>query len=44
MEQLHKKFSHNQIKELMERYLERQIERSYIQQILGIGKKLFFSL
>jgi len=44
MAQLHKNFTDAQIKELFERYLRRFIERSYIQEILGIGKARFFAL
>ena len=44
MEQLHKKFTGYQIKELICRYLRKEIERSYIQEILGIGKTRFFAL
>ena len=44
MVQLHKKFADSQVKELMERYLKKEIERKYIQEILGIGKARFFAL
>jgi hypothetical protein len=44
MPQLHKKFSDSQVKELFERYSRQLIERSYIQDILGIGKARFFAL
>lgn len=44
MAQLHKKFTDSQVKELMERYLNKEIERDYIEQILGIGKTRFFAL
>ena len=44
MGQLHKKFTDGQVKELLERYLAKEIDRSYIQQILGIGKARFFAL
>jgi len=44
MAQLHKKFSDNQIKELIGRYLEGKIKRSNIQKVLGIGKTRFFAL
>lgn len=44
MEQLHKKFSDNQIKELIGRYLEGKIKRADIQKVLGIGKTRFFAL
>ncbi len=42
--QLHKKFTEPQVKELIERYLKKEIESKYIKQILGIGKTRFFTL
>jgi len=44
MVQLHKEFTDSQVKELIERYLKNEIERKYIQQVLGIGKTRFFAL
>ncbi len=44
MTQLHKKFTGTQVKELLQRYLRKEIERKYIQQILFISKRRFFSL
>jgi len=44
MGQLHKKFEDHQVKELIQRYLSKEIERSYIQEILGIKKTRFFAL
>lgn len=44
MAQIHKKFTDSQVKELIERYLKKEIESKYIQQILGIGKTRFFAL
>jgi len=44
MVQLHNKFTDSQVKELIERYLKKEIERKYIQQILGINKTRFFAL
>jgi hypothetical protein len=44
MVQLHKRFTDRQIKELIERYLSKEIERAYIQEVLGIGKTRFFAL
>jgi hypothetical protein len=44
MVQLHKRFTDSQVKELIERYLSKEIERRYIQEVLGIGKTRFFSL
>ena len=39
MVQLHKKFTDSQIKELISRYLRKEIKRNYIQDILGIKKE-----
>lgn len=44
MSQLHKRFNNNQVKELLKRYLNKEIERKYIQEILGIKKARFFEL
>jgi hypothetical protein len=44
MSQIHKRFTSDQVKELLERYSKREIERKYIQEILGIGKSRFFML
>jgi len=44
MSQLHKRFSSDQLKELFERYLQNEIERKYIQEILGVKKSRFFML
>jgi hypothetical protein len=44
MVQLHKRFTDSQVKELIERYLSKEIERGYIQEVLGIGKTRFFAL
>ncbi len=44
MSQLHKKFTTDQIKELIERYLKKEIKASYIQKTLGIGKTRWFAL
>lgn len=44
VKQLHKKFTDSQVKELIGRYLKHEIERKYIQEILGIKKARFFEL
>lgn len=44
MSQIHKKFTTDQVKELLQRYCNKEIERKYIQEILGIGKSRFFML
>jgi hypothetical protein len=41
---LHKRFTSDQVKELLDRYLKKEGKRSYIQQILEIKKRGFFSL
>ena len=43
-DQLHKKFSSSQIKSLLERYLKKEIELSYVLSILGIGRSRFFEI
>ncbi|MCA9405013.1 MAG: hypothetical protein KC684_00615 [Candidatus Omnitrophica bacterium] len=42
MSQLHKKFSTEQVVELLQRYIDKKIERKYIQDILGVKKAMFF--
>jgi transposase len=44
MSQLHKRFTSDQVQELLERYSRNEIERKYIQEILGISKRRFFML
>lgn len=44
MSQLHKRFTSDQVKELLERYLKKEVERSYIQETLAIKKRRFFTL
>jgi len=44
MSQLHRRFSSAEVKELLERYLRKEVERSYIQEILAIKKRRFFTL
>jgi len=43
-QQIHKKFTDCQVKELFESYLKQDIERKYIQELLSIGKTRFFAL
>ena len=38
MVQVHKKFTDEQVKNLLERYLKHEIKRKYIQEILRIRK------
>ena len=44
MAQLHRKFTNEQVKELIEKYLRKEVERRYLQEILGINKTRFFAL
>jgi len=44
VEQVHTRFTDDQVKELIERYLRKEIERTYVQEILGIHKRRFFQL
>jgi len=43
-EQIHKKFTNEQVKELLQKYLNKEVERKYLQEILNIGKSRFFQL
>jgi len=42
MAQLHKRFTDQQVREMLQRYLTREIERPYLQTILGLSKSQFF--
>src|SRR5512139_2451339 len=44
MSQLHKHFTSDQVKELLERYLRNEIQRKHLQEILGIKERRFFAL
>jgi hypothetical protein len=44
MEQLHKRFQNDQVKDLMKRYVANEIKREHIQGVLQIGKRRFFNL
>ena len=41
-DQLHKKFSSTQVKSLLESYIRKEIELSYVLSILGISRSGFF--
>lgn len=43
-EQIHKKFTDEQVKDLMKRYLNKELKREHIQEVLGIGQTRFFAL
>jgi len=44
MAQLHKKFTDEQVKDLMKRYSQGEIKRAHVQTVLNIGKSRFFGL
>ena len=44
MVQLHKRFTDSQVRELIGRFLRKEIDRKHIQEVLSIGKTRFFSL
>ena len=44
MTQLRRKFTDEQVKELIEKYLRKEVGREYLQEILGINKARFFAL
>lgn len=41
---IHKTFTTQQVKELLTKYLNKEVKRKYIQEILGIGKSRFFEI
>lgn len=43
-EQIHKKFSDEQVKDLIQRYLNKELKREHIQSVLNIGRSRFFEL
>jgi hypothetical protein len=44
MTQVHTRFTDYQVKELTEPYIHHEVERTYAQEMLGIGKSQFFLL
>lgn len=44
MAQLHTRFTDAQVRDLLKRYLNHEIERPYLQSMLGVGKSRFFQL
>ena len=44
MDQLHKRFSVEQVKLLMQRYTEGELSRAEIREVMGVGKTRFFAL
>jgi len=44
MEQVHKRFTDQAIRELFSRYVSGEVQRRYVQEILGIKKRRFFTL
>lgn len=44
MQQLHKKFTNEQVRQFIQRYLNKEIKGKYLQNILGIKKTRFFAL
>jgi len=44
LQQLHKRFTDNQVKRLFKRYLLKEIKIGYILEILGIKRSRFFEI
>lgn len=42
--QIHKTFTTEQVKDLLAKYINKEVERKYIQEILRIGKSRFFEI
>ena len=44
MAQLHTRFTDEQVRDMLKRYLDHEIERGYLQSMLGLGKSRFFQV
>ena len=44
MVQIHKTFTDEQVRELMQRYVSQQVDRKHLQEVLGIKERRFFDL
>ena len=44
MVQIHKNFTDDQIKQFMQQYLNQQVDRKHLQEVLGIKERRFFAL
>jgi len=44
MQQLHKRFSDEQVKAFIKRYVHKEIERPYLEKLLGIKTRQFWKL
>lgn len=42
--QIHTKFTTDQVKELLQKYVDGAVERKYLQEVLGIKKAMFFRI
>ena len=42
--QIHKKFTDDQVKEFLQKYVNGEVERKYLQEILGVKKAMFFRI
>lgn len=44
VKQIHKKFTTEQVIKLLQKYINKEVERKYLQEILGIGRSRFFEI
>jgi len=44
MTQIHKRFTDDQVKVLLQGYCQGKLDRSVVEEVLGIGKTRFFAL
>ena len=44
MAQVHKRFSDEEVKALLEKYMKKEVKRKYTEEILGIKKRRLFEL
>ena len=42
--QIHTKFTTDQVKELLQKYIDGSVERKYLQEVMGIKKAMFFRI
>jgi len=44
MAQIHKRFGDSEVKALLEKYIKKEVERKYIEEMLGVKRRRFFEL
>ena len=44
MAQIHKRFGDNEVKALLEKYIKKEVERKYIEEMLGVKRRSFLNI